>query len=422
MPLMLGSKGKDILQWRASRELVASFQERLGRRLGGSSEEEALLFLRKVAGSLQEELAYEGELARESAVLDEALEAAASPEELKPLIARYRELLSAHFRRRLSVPSLCAGCAGLHDRSAARALALAGERMLALGQGSPPRHALLVSGDRGREEQTLFGENRYLLLHEEESPRCFLFSRQLQIALRELGLLASDQLFWHGALADWRLALAESFDLDARPAVALTPCPPFSAPSRQGPRELPEWEWRLEAISDLLFLRGDAALAAQALELAAATVRGQRRAPAFLQLSRRVIGLPLALGRFGRWRLERDGEHRGELNLEEFARGPLVMTLRVLALYEGVEGRASVERIQALLERGVLSVELSERLLKAYQLFMQQKVLSEIRNEQESAYLNPEEFEPGDEERLRGALEALLNLQKIAYQRMVGQG
>jgi len=66
-------------------------------------------------------------------------------------------------------------------------------------------------------------------------------------------------------------------------------------------------------------------------------------------------------------------------------------------------------------------VDLAERLLKAYQLFMQLRILSEIRYEEPGAYCNPEEFEEPEDTRFRGALETVLNLQKIAYQRMVGQ-
>lgn len=159
----------------------------------------------------------------------------------------------------------------------------------------------------------------------------------------------------------------------------------------------------------------------EALKSAALTIDRERNRGPFLQLARRVIGLPLAVGRFGGLRLERSGEHRGELNLEELALTPLVMTLRILAVHTGIHAPGTLERIKELLERGALDVDLADRLLKAYQLFMQLKVLSEIRSEEPGAWCNPEEFDEPEDARFRGALETVLNLQKIAYQRMVGQ-
>jgi len=423
MPMLLGTKGKEILKWRASAELVDSIEARLAEKWGRSSAPEAESFLERFIGALDEELRYEAQFLNETAILDQAIEEAAEPAELKPLRSRYREIACAYFSRRQSVLALCDSCTRLHDRLLDRALALAGERMLQRGQGTPPVSALLISGDRGRGEETLYSENRYFLLHEEQSPGAFLFSRQLMAALNEAGLLSAEQMFWHGSLGEWRALLGGSFPLreNGGRLLPLAALPPFAAPLKQVPQEMPDWAWRLEALADLRFVRGEAALAVEALQNAALTINHEKGRGPFLQLARRVIGLPLAVGRFGGLRLERSGEHRGELNLEELALTPLVMTLRVLAVYTGIHAPGTLERIKELLERGALDVDLAERLLKAYQLFMQLRILSEIRYEEPGAYCNPEEFEEPEDSRFRGALETVLNLQKIAYQRMVGQ-
>lgn len=427
MPLLLGTKGNEILQWRASAELVATLKASLARKWGRSSALEAQCFLGSFIGSLDDELSYEAQFLRESAALDQAIDAADSAGELQQLRARYRELVSAYFRRRQSALALCGACSALHDRLAARALSLAGERMLQAGLGEAPLHALLVSGDRGRREETLHSENRYFLLYQDGAAHLSPFGAQLAATLKEVGLASGEQTLWHGSFGEWRALLKRSFaqgeagDQERVPP-SLSPLAPFASPSRQGPQELPEWEWHLEAMADLCLVQGDPSLASQALNAAALTVQAVRRRGPFLQLARRVIGLPLALGLFGRWRLQREGEHRLELNLEEMALGPLVMTVRVLAAHAGVPGNATADRIQGLLEKGALDVELAERLLKAYQCFMQLKILSEIRSEGSGAFCDPEQFDEAEDARVRSALEAVLSLQKIAYQRMVGQG
>ncbi|HJV64771.1 MAG TPA: putative nucleotidyltransferase substrate binding domain-containing protein [Geomonas sp.] len=414
MPMLLGSKGKDILQWRASAELVSALKGNFVRKWGHSSAREAESLLRQFIESLDHELEYEKDLQREISALEEGFEEVASAALVPPLLARQREVASAHFRRRQSVLALCGICSALHDRAVTRVVALAGERMQQLGQGEAPLHALIVCGDRGRGEQTLQSANRYLLLHEEEKSRAIMFSRQLSTALKETGLLAADHLFWHGTLSSWRALLAGQAVRDEDGGA--------SSPFLNAPRQIPEREWRLEAMTDLQQVAGDAGLGSAALDSAARAVLEERNRSHFLQLARRVITLPLALGRFGRWRLAKDGEHRGELDLQELGIDPLVMTLRVLAVAGEITAAGTVGRIQALLEKGFLTVELSERLLKAYQCLMQARILSEIRSELPGAWVNTEELELEQDERLRTSIDTVLNLQKIAYQRMVGMG
>ncbi|UPU37534.1 DUF294 nucleotidyltransferase-like domain-containing protein [Geomonas paludis] len=420
MPMLLGTKGDEILKWRASTELVASLKQRLERKWGSSSSREAEAFLGTLIDSLKEELAYEGQLDQELATLDQAIVEAPTPASLVPLQTRYRELLAAHFRRRNSPLALCGACNKLHDQVLLRAAQLAEERMRDLGQGTAPVYALLVSGDRGRGEQTLYSRNRYLLLHQLDSQRFFLFSRQLTQALLEAGLLTAGETPWHGSLTEWR-SLLKNGDRHEPPAPELEPMLPFAAAQKQAAPPLPEWRWRLESMADLCHVAGFEPLAEQALTAAAAALREQRGRDPFFQLARRVISLPLALGHFGRWRLERGGEHHGEIDVETLGLSPLVQLVRILALQAEVHEGGTLERVRQLLYRGALDVDLAERLLKALQCLMQLRIEGEIRSEGAAAFANPEEFSMTLDGRLRSALEAVLSLQKIAYQRLVGQ-
>ena len=423
MPMLLGTKGNEILKWRVTAGLAATLKTRMADKWGCSSARQAESFLGQYIGALKAELSYEEQFLSETSTLDEAI-AEANLDELQPLRTRYREVAAAYFRRRQSVLALCESCNKLHDRLLDRALSMAQARMQQPGQGDPPLHALLVSGDRGRGEETLLSENRYFLLYEEQNPSSWQFSRQLITALGQTGLLGAEPMFWHGSLEEWRALLGGSFPLPETEEqhCVLSPLPPFAAPQKQGSHEMPDWAWRLEALADLSFTQGDASLASEALNTATVTLQNERNRGPFLQLARRVIGLPLAVGRFGGWRLERNGEHRGELNLEELALAPLLMTVRILSVHVGIHTAGTVNRIKELLEKGALDVDLAERLLKAFQCFMRLKILSEIRSEESGAFCNPEEFDEEEEVRFRSSLEAVLHLQKIAYQRMVGQG
>jgi len=423
MPMLLGTKGADILQWRESSGLLAALKEQLARKWEQSSSGEAQSFLEQYIGALREELGYEAQLTCEVDALNAGIAEAPSPGDLLPLRARYLEVVSAHFRRRRSVLALCELCGGLHDRLLSKALAFAEERMLQMGQGKAPPYALLVSGDRGRGEQTLRGKNRYYLLHDEQATRFLLFRRQVSAALLELGLAVGDAALWHGSLREWHGLLGGPPAQGEGPVQQdfLAALPPFAAPQQAEPRQLPG-AWLPETLADLCFLKGEAALAREALSAAARTLQLERSGDPFLQVARRVIALPVALGRFGRWRLERSGARKGELNLTEYALAPLVKTLRVLALHEGILASGSVDRIKGLLNAGALDVELAGRLLQAFQCLVQLKVLIEIRGEEGDSFCNPEEFSAETESRFRNSLDALLSLQKISYQRLVAQG
>ena len=422
MPMLLGTKGAEILKWRASAELMENLKQRLAGKWGRSSAREAEEFLKGLIGSLDEELCYESQMDGELSSLHQAVAAARSPGELNALQGRHREVVSAHFSRRGSVLALCDARNRLHDALLTRAAQLAEERMLGLGQGSAPIYALLASGDRGRDEETLYSKNRYILLHELDSPRFFLFSHQLSTALREAGVLNGENALWHGSLSQWRTLLKEGAPQRLGGAgPELAPLPPFAAPTKQAPPPMAEWEWRLEAMADLCFVTGFEPLALQAMAAAAGAVKEQKNRDPFFQLARRVINLPLALGHFGRWRLERDGEHKGEIDVEGLALSPLVLAVRVLAVHAEVHEGGTLQRVRELLNKGALDVDLAERLLKAFQCLMQLRIESEIRTEEGGAFVNPEGFDLEQDARIRSSVESVLSLQKIAYQRMVGQ-
>ena len=423
MPMLLGTKGDDILKWSVSTELVACLKSKLALKWEQSPSGEAHSFQEKYLGSLREELGYEAQLTRELDARNEGIGEADSPAQLLPLQARYREVVATHFRRRRSVLALCGLCCELHDRVLAKALNFAGERMLQLGQGSAPGYALLVSGDRGRCEQTLQGANRYFLLHEEQAPRFLLFRRQVAALMQECGLQGGEVPIWHGSLRGWSSFLGEAFAREEPPAPEnfLAALPPFAAAPSPQSHEPAAGELGPVELADLIFVQGEAALAAEALAAAARTMQAECSRDPFLQLARQTIGRPVALGRFGGWRLERSGAHKGELKLKEFALDPLVMTLRVLALQLGNRAGGSVDRVRLLQEKGFLDVELAERLLQAFQCIMQLRILLEMRGE-DGSFCNPEEFSPETESRFRSALEAVLGLQKIGYQRLVAQG
>lgn len=419
MPMLLGTKGSDVLSWRASTELLAGLKDALGRHWEQNPAQSAESVLERFIAALDQELVFDRRLDAETAALDRDLAAAATAADLLLAAGRFRDSISSHFKRRRSVLALCGLCNTLHDRLVFRAVQLTQERLSALGRGEASPGTLLVSGDRGRGESTLFSRNRYYLLHD-GSPRQAEFRRSLEGLFLELGLVDPERPLWHGSLKEWQAQFSPSAAPPATPPEEfLAALPPFAAPEKGAAPPRAERDW-LIGLADLDYLWGGEQVAARALELAGAALMAERGSDSFLQVARRGIAQPLAVGRFGRWRLERSGERRALLDLKRYALDPLQGALRILALAAGSTQTGSVARLSFLLERGILDVDLAGRLLNGYQCIMQLKVLLEIRGARNGLFLNPEEFSEETEARFRSALDAVLGLQKLGYQFLIG--
>ncbi|MBJ6725118.1 putative nucleotidyltransferase substrate binding domain-containing protein [Geomesophilobacter sediminis] len=398
MPLFIGTRGNDILRWSASSQLVSGLEELLSQRWERQSIPEAAALLRQFQGGLDEELAREMAAQRELEEILREVEQAATTGELAALSARGTEFARNYFTSRRSILAHFEINTELHDRIVARSIALTRELMRSKGQGEPPAFALLVSGDRGRGEHGIASGNHYFLLHEEAPELNYLFIHGAIAALKEAGVIQENPL-WHGTLGQWERFVAGTGE-------------------EQGADDL-QREQRLETLADLGPLLGDESLGHRALDLARDAVQRERNGDLVQRLGRKAVAAPVAVGLFGRYRLLKEGEQRGKIDLDGTALLPLQATLRVLALEAGIGCGGTLERIQWLVERGSLSVELAERLLKAFQILVQWRVAAPGNG---GRYLDPANLDEAQDEQFRGAVDAVLTLQKIAYQKIFGQG
>jgi signal-transduction protein with cAMP-binding, CBS, and nucleotidyltransferase domain len=182
-----------------------------------------------------------------------------------------------------------------------------------------------------------------------------------------------------------------------------------------------EGEPRLSALcllADLRSLHGDGILSIELAELAGERLRQESSAASFRQLTKKAVGMPVALGMFGGFRVERSGLHKGCFDLEQLALDPLVMNVRVLSIASGLKVTGTVERIKRLLEGGRLDVALAERLLMAFHEFGRHKVYLELAGggADGGLYVNPDDLAEGDRQKVKESLEAVVNLQKIIFQ------
>ena len=102
----------------------------------------------------------------------------------------------------------------------------------------------------------------------------------------------------------------------------------------------------------------------------------------------------VALGFFGRFITERkDKAHKGKINLKHTGTLPLVESVRLLALSEGIEELSTLGRMRVLHESGILGVDEYDYLSGAYtlitRLLLRQQIADFKTNVAVSNYIDP---------------------------------
>lgn len=179
----------------------------------------------------------------------------------------------------------------------------------------------------------------------------------------------------------------------------------------------------LMILMDLRLVAGDGALAQAMRDLVLKLTSNKGLLNEMLQT---IIFIPLPLGLLGRFLVEKSGQNKGKLNLKTGGWAPLVVLVRVMAVSYGIEETGTLDRIEGLSKKEVISPELAEDLKEAYHILMglrisRQKELMK-RGEDDSNYLDPYALDPPEQKRLRFALRRVEELQKVANEIFFGRG
>jgi CBS domain-containing protein len=165
---------------------------------------------------------------------------------------------------------------------------------------------------------------------------------------------------------------------------------------------------------DFRSLHGDAALEG---ELKRHVLLLSQENPPFLQgLARSIVSIPMPIGFFKNFIVEKNGEHKNRLNLKLHGLVPLVTCVKILALHYGSTENNTLERIKTLARLKAISVDQKETLEQAFETFLTLKIrnnLAEIDQGQAVGnYINPAELSTKQKQLLREAFWAVSELQK----------
>ncbi len=426
--LLLGARNGDVLSRRGTEELFDAVQESFARRAffqTGGEERELLLGLHN---RLTDEIDYEEQFADRFAAALTELGQAEFEDQLDPLGRRLHDLARDYFRRRASVVALHEIATTYYELMLRKAIDLAVAGLLMEELGPPPQpYCWLVAESAGRLERAPGDGQQHFLVYagngKSDDSYFETLSYRVTVLLRKLGLIVGTERsfimdsFWRGSIDELRRWCSRDL-LDRRHEyhLSLPVLPGLGTPFKPLHRE-DELAYRtLAKIADVRPLCGDPGLTAEVDACFHETLNLLRETALFSHIARQVAVMPLALGLFGGLKVERRGTHRGEIDIEQLALDPLVMSICMLAVRHGVTATNTVERIRALLNRGELTVDLAERLMRACHEIMRHRINGQLEGgDARGVFLNPDELSDEDGQRFRSALESVASLQKYVH-------
>jgi CBS domain-containing protein len=123
------------------------------------------------------------------------------------------------------------------------------------------------------------------------------------------------------------------------------------------------------------------------------------------------------LGLLGRFVTDREGLHKGQLDVKKSGLIFVVEAIRILALQHDIRETGTLKRIAMLVERGGIHANDGEYFESAYQVLLHYALKSQIvkasRGEKLDTYIDPRILSPRDKETLRHALKAVSTLQDL---------
>jgi len=287
-----------------------------------------------------------------------------------------------------------------NDKIVRRVIKLIEEEM-----GPPPcPFAWLGLGSEGRGEQTLITDQDNAIIFSGpalEGPQAYFrrFSLRIVQGLNRCGFplckggVMADQPKWFGDLEAWKDKTTQWVTRAAFDEENLSD---------------------LYTFLDFRLIRGESALAR---ELKSHIVQLIQEHPSFLKtLAREIVSIPIPLGFFKNFIVERSGHYKNRMNLKIYGIVPLVTCLKLLALHQGIMETNTLERIKGLIQKKVVSVDQGEFLEQAHETFLTLKIRNDLNDMEQGkefgSHIDPAELSTRQKQLLKEAFLAVSQLQK----------
>ncbi|MEN2994047.1 MAG: putative nucleotidyltransferase substrate binding domain-containing protein [Thermodesulfovibrio sp.] len=127
------------------------------------------------------------------------------------------------------------------------------------------------------------------------------------------------------------------------------------------------------------------------------------------------------IGFFGKLQTEKEGKHKGEIDIKKYGIFPITQGIRVLSLHNEIRNTNTFERIRSLREISVFTSEFARDLEESYRFLMSLRLKSQakkIRNNlPPDNYINPKELSKTEREILKEIFKKIEELQKLLFDR-----
>lgn len=373
---------------------------------------------------------YEASEARISAIV-QAIEAAESYDILKELHKQAVAEVKSYFLQESAVVDVHDMFCSFRDAITSRVLTLVEGEMVNDGYGPVPvEYCWAGLGSEGRNEQTFVTDQDNLIVYSERVADDFDVDR-LQTACSEYyrSRGGNRNKIGRKESLDCYFALFAEKVVERLDFVGFNRCKGGIMPVNEKWRgSLADWEKRLEEtlamakesfeLLDLIILidarsiKGSVNLFTGITKKLFALLRENQAI--MKELTQSAVLMPTALGFLGRFKLETSGENKGKFNIKLFGWSPLIMSVRILALRQGLNETNTLKRIKRLREMNIITRDVEGDLTEAYLVFVKFRLMNQIESggEGDLSYVSPEMLGAEDASRLRRAMRSIEGFQK----------
>jgi CBS domain-containing protein len=266
----------------------------------------------------------------------------------------------------------------------------------------PDGFAFIVLGSEGRQEQTLTTDQDNAIVYSDsltpgEIEKLEAFSEDLIDTLISLGVppcpggIMAKNSFWRRSLSGWKDVLDRWL-------------------TNSGPKNLMNGSM----FFDLRTLYGDPELEKSIKHYIASYL--SRDASFLARTAKNVLRFKTPIGMFGRFKLEKDGPHRGKMDIKKSGIFAITEGVKVLALEAGNLEGGTLDHISDLAKKGVLSGDLSGDLEASFNFLVSLRLrgqVSSIESDKEpSNFIGLDQISHMEQARLRLAFEAVRSFQE----------
>lgn len=294
----------------------------------------------------------------------------------------------------------------INDRLVSRVIALAEKNL-----GPPPaRYSWVVYGSEGRKEQTFKTDQDNALIWEDlegdaASAAAAYFARLAQMVNEGLaktgyppcpaGYMAANPE-WCQPLRTWKKY--------------------FTGWLRQ---PTPEAMLKTLVFFDFRHLYGDPSLAEELRDHLGVLADGNRLF--FGNMANTIIKNVPPVGFLRTFIVEKNGEHKNELNLKMKGIVPLVDIVRLFSLEHGIRETSTFERLKALREKNSLLQESADSVVQVFEFFMLLRIHNQVRQiatgKRPDNFMNPQELSNLEKKSMKEAFSLITSLQDLIIER-----